>query len=319
LQISAWTLDNELTQLRTFGLLVPAIFLGVAAFILHVALTRALALQRTQIAALKALGYSNGAVAWHYVKWALVIAAAAACAGVAAGVWVGASLIGLYNECFRFPTLTYYLSPGLALLSIAASLLVAAFGAQSAVRRAVRVPPAEARRPMKALASTIGLAFAVAVPFVGLAFLDVMDTLIDQQFTATMRQEATLTFVEPRPGRIAHDVAHLPGVFDIDPARIVPARLRAVTRSRALVITGLESAPRLTRVIDRARGPVELPPEGLLLTRMLGDILGVGAGDIVEVTVLEGRRPVRAMRVAALLDDSIGLQVCSALPALRSR
>jgi putative ABC transport system permease protein len=56
LQISHWTLDNELTQLQTFGLLVPGIFLGVAAFVLHIALTRALALQRPQIAALKAWG-----------------------------------------------------------------------------------------------------------------------------------------------------------------------------------------------------------------------------------------------------------------------
>jgi putative ABC transport system permease protein len=60
LQISAWTLENELVQLRTFGFLLPLIFYGVAAFILNVALARALALQRPQIAALKALGYSNG-------------------------------------------------------------------------------------------------------------------------------------------------------------------------------------------------------------------------------------------------------------------
>jgi putative ABC transport system permease protein len=65
LQISEWTLENELTQLQTFGFLVPFIFLGVAAFILNVALTRALALQRQQIAALKALGYSNRQIAWH--------------------------------------------------------------------------------------------------------------------------------------------------------------------------------------------------------------------------------------------------------------
>jgi len=111
LQMSAWTLDNELTQLQTFGLLVPAIFLAVAAFVLHVALTRALALQRTQIASLKALGYSNRTVAWHYVKWALSIAAVAAIVGVAVGAWVGSSIMGLYNEFFRFPTLAYYLSP----------------------------------------------------------------------------------------------------------------------------------------------------------------------------------------------------------------
>ena len=61
---------------------MPAIFLGVAAFILNVALTRALAIQRPQIAALKALGYSNRELAWHYIKWALVIAAAGALAGI---------------------------------------------------------------------------------------------------------------------------------------------------------------------------------------------------------------------------------------------
>jgi putative ABC transport system permease protein len=351
LQMSAWTLDNELTQLQTFGLLVPGIFLGVAAFILHIALTRALALQRTQIAALKALGYSNGAVAWHYVKWALVIAAAAAFVGVALGAWVGSSLIGLYNQFFRFPTLAYHLSPALALQSIAGSLIIAALGAQAAVRRAVRVPPAEAmrpepparyrrsvvearwrplrlsfatrmivrsleRQPGKALASMVGIAFAVAVLFVGLAFFDVMNTLIDEQFSLTMRQDATLTFVEPRPGRVVHDVAHLPGVLDVEPARIVPARLRAGTRSRTLAITGLAAAPHLTRVIDRVHGSIELPSDGLLLSRMLGEILGVAAGDTVQVEVLEGRRPVREVRVAALVDDSLGLQAYMRLEPL---
>ena len=85
LQTSAWTLENELAQLQSFGFILPAVFFGVAAFILNVALTRALALQRPQIAALKALGYSNGELAWHYVKWALLIAAAGAVIGVIGG------------------------------------------------------------------------------------------------------------------------------------------------------------------------------------------------------------------------------------------
>jgi putative ABC transport system permease protein len=66
LQISHWTLINELAQLRTFGMLVPAIFLGVAAFLVNVALTRALAIQRPQVASLKALGYDNAQIGWHY-------------------------------------------------------------------------------------------------------------------------------------------------------------------------------------------------------------------------------------------------------------
>ena len=352
LQMSAWTLDNELTQLQTFGLLVPAIFLGVAAFVLHIALTRALALQRTQIAALKALGYSNRTVAWHYVKWALAIAAVAAIAGVGVGAWLGSSLIGLYNEFFRFPTLAYHLSPGLALQAVAGSLLVAALGAHSAVRRAVRVPPAEAmrpepparyrrsivearwrplrlsfatrmivraleRQPVKALASVVGIAFAVAVLLVGLSFLDVMNSLIDEEFTRTMRQDATLTFVEARPGRAVHDVAHLPGVMEIEATRMVQARLRAGTRSRTVIISGLPEEPRLTRIIDRRRGVMTVPPSGLVLSQMLGDVLAVRPGQSIQVEVLEGRRPVREVPVVALVDDSLGLQAYIRVDALR--
>jgi putative ABC transport system permease protein len=350
--MSAWTLDNELTQLQTFGLLVPAIFLAVAAFVLHIALTRALTLQRTQIAALKALGYSNRAVAWHYVKWALAIAAVAAFAGVGVGVWVGSGLIGLYNEFFRFPTLAYHLSPGLALQAIAGSLLIAALGAHSAVRRAVRVPPAEAmrpepparyrrslvearwrplrlsfatrmivraleRQPVKAVASVVGIAFAVAVLLVGLSFLDVMNSLIDEEFTRSMRQDATLTFVEPRPGRVEHDVAHLPGVMDIEATRMVQARLRAGTRSRTVVISGLPEQPTLTRIIDRNRGVMAVPPYGLVLSQMLGDVLAVRPGQSLQVEVLEGRRPTREVPVVALVDDSLGLQAYMRVEALR--
>jgi putative ABC transport system permease protein len=351
LQISHWTLDNELTQLQTFGLLVPGIFLGVAAFVLHIALTRALALQRPQIAALKALGYSNAAVGWHYVKWALAVAAVAAATGVAVGAWVGASFVGIYNAFFRFPTLSYHLSLSLALLSMLGTLVIAALGAWSAVRRAVRVPPAEAmrpepparyrrsvvesrwrllrlsfamrmvvrtleRQPMKALASVVGIAFAVGVLLVGLAFMDVMNVLIDQQFSVTMRQDATLTFAEPRSSRAVHDVAHLPGALDVEPVRSVPARLRAGTRSRTLAITGLPTEPRLMRVIDRSHGAVMMPPHGLVLSRVLGDILGVSVGDTVRVEVLEGRRPVRDVTVAGMVDDTLGLQAYMQLDAL---
>ncbi|HVJ16787.1 MAG TPA: ABC transporter permease, partial [Polyangiaceae bacterium] len=105
LQLSHWTVENELAQLQSFGFLLPLIFLTVAAFILNVALTRALALQRPQIAALKALGYSNRELGWHYLKWALAIGAIGVAIGVLGGAGLGSTLIDLYNQYFRFPVL----------------------------------------------------------------------------------------------------------------------------------------------------------------------------------------------------------------------
>ena len=352
LQISEWTLDNELRQLQTFGFLIPLIFLGVAAFILNVALARALALQRQQIAALKALGYSNAELAWHYIKWALAIAGAGALMGVAIGAWLGSALTGIYNQFFRFPFLEYHLSATVAVASLAGSLVVGALGAQSAVRRAVRIPPAEAmrpepparyqqsilerpsrrfrptlvtrmilrnleRQPVRTSVSVLGVAFAVAVLFVGLAFLDVMDVLIDQQFRVVMRQDATVSFVEPRSGRAAYEVERLPGVMDIELMRSVPARLRSGSRSRTLAITGLPPFPHLNRVVDRNGQALSLPPEGLVLSKMLGEILDVEPGDSLQVEVLEGNRPIRDVVVTALVDDSMGLQAYMQLDAVR--
>jgi putative ABC transport system permease protein len=352
LQPSAWTLENELRQLRTFGFITPLIFFGVAAFILNVALARALALQRPQIASMKALGFTNRELAWHYLKFALVISAGGALVGVVAGAWLGGAMIALYNQFFKFPALDYHLSSGVAVASIVASLVAAAAGAQSAVRRAVRSPPAEAMRPeapalyrrsvferlqgrsrvtmatrmilrnlerapVRTLVSIVGIAFAVAVLIVGLAFIDVMNLLINQQFEYTMRQDATVTLVEPRSDRAVYALEHLPGVMDVEPQRVVAARLRHGTRSRTLAITGLPATMRLSRVVDRNGTIVPLPPEGIVMSRILGDLLGASAGDTLRVEVLEGRRPSLDVPVAALVDDSMGLQAYMRIDALQ--
>ena len=351
-QLSAWTLENELAQLQTFGFILPLIFFGVAAFILNVALTRALALQRPQVASLKALGYSNRELAWHYVKWGLLIAAFGALAGVAGGSWLGSGMISLYNQYFRFPVLLYHLSMDVAVEAVIGSLIVAALGAQSAVRRAVRMPPAEAmrpetpgdyrlsilerpwrhgrlshatrmvlrnieRQPVRSLLSITGIAFAVAVLLVGLSFIDIMNELINHQFTQTMRQDATVTFVRPRSGSAIHDVAHLPGVLDVEPVRTVPVRLRFGPRTRTLAINGVIEEPHLNRVADRFGQTRIVPADGLVLSLLLGDILGVKPGDVLQVEVLEGRRPTVDVPVAALIDDSLGLQAYMRIDAVR--
>src|SRR5262249_7623394 len=124
----------------------PLIFLGVAAFLLNVAMTRALALQRPQIAALKALGYRNRELAWHYLKWALLIAGFGTLLGVAAGAWLGSMFIAPSNQYFRFPILAYRLWGRVARRAVMVALAAGGLGAAVAVRRAITVPPAEAMR-----------------------------------------------------------------------------------------------------------------------------------------------------------------------------
>src|SRR5690606_37467659 len=53
----------------------------------------------------------------------------------------------LYTRYFRFPVLTYRVSPGTLGASLGVSMAAAVAGALLAVRRVVSLPPAEAMRP----------------------------------------------------------------------------------------------------------------------------------------------------------------------------
>ena len=75
-------LEMEIKEQHVLGTVLPSIFLGVAAFLLNVVVSRLVATQREQIAALKALGYANRTIGAHYLKLVLVIVIAGMALGV---------------------------------------------------------------------------------------------------------------------------------------------------------------------------------------------------------------------------------------------
>ena len=88
-QLSHRILSQEINQWKVIGTLIPSIFLAVAAFLLNVVLSRQVATQREQIAALKALGYANGAIAAHYLLQVVCIVLLGIGIGVGVGSWLG--------------------------------------------------------------------------------------------------------------------------------------------------------------------------------------------------------------------------------------
>lgn len=109
-QMSNRMLDSEITEQRVLGTVLPAIFLAVSAFLLQVVLSRQIARQREQIAALKALGYDNRSVGLHFIQYAGLVVAIAVLLGTALGAGLGRWLTSLYGEVFRLADLRYQLT-----------------------------------------------------------------------------------------------------------------------------------------------------------------------------------------------------------------
>ena len=341
-QISHSFLSDEIRQNRVFGTIMPAIFLGVAAFLLHIVLARLVATQREQIAVLKAFGYSSLAVGLHYLELALVCVLAGSLLGAVLGLWWASAINRMYGEFYRFPLLRFAPSVTVVAIGIGVSAAAAFAGALSAVRRVVALPPAEAmrpeppasfragrlertrlqrrlpaslrmiwrnltRRPARAALSVLGMALAVAILIIGYYFVDAIDYLGTFQFRSVQREDVTVLFHDPRPARARHEVRALPGVMRVEPFRVVPARLRHEHSQRRVALFGLEANSELRRILDADGGVVPVPREGAVLTAKLAEILGVKTGDELRVEVLEQGRPVRTVRVAGIANELIGL------------
>ena len=102
-QLSNRFLSEELKQQQTIATVFPVIFFGVAAFLLNVVLSRLISLEREQIAALKAFGYSDWAVGLHYAKLVLMIVALGIIIGTVVGVYLGKGMSNIYMHLYSLP------------------------------------------------------------------------------------------------------------------------------------------------------------------------------------------------------------------------
>lgn len=341
LQVSHRYLSDEINQARAFATAAPLIFLGVAAFLVNIVLSRVVASQREQVGMLKAFGVSTWELSRHFALMALVPVVGGAVLGSAIGVWLAARLAGLYAQSYRIPNAPFQPDPTVILAAVSISVAASLIGALNAVRRVQRLPAAQAmrpeapvqyraglaerwhlerwlspvgrmtwrsmaRRPWRAALSAIGMAMGVAVMILGMFMFDAIDAVRDVYFERAQREDVSVTFVGVRSDAALRELRHLPGVTRVEAMRTVAVRLRHEQRSRQLAIVGVNADAQLRHIVDADGRSVPLPGDGLLLSRALAALLSADVGDTLQVEVLTGTRPVRLMRVGGLLNDMVG-------------
>jgi putative ABC transport system permease protein len=136
------------------------------------------------------------------------------------------------------------------------------------------------RRPLRTILSILGIAVGLGTLVVGQFSGDAFEYLLEVQFSRVSREDLSVTFSDPLSARVIGELAHLPGVWRAEGVRAVPVRMQAGPRYRDVPLLGHDDGAELQRVISRTLlQAVPLPPDGLLLTKTLGDILDLRPGD----------------------------------------
>lgn len=351
-QLSHRFLSQEIEQIEILSGIFPIIFLSVAAFLLNVVVTRLVGTQREQIAALKAFGYGNPAVAVHFLKMVLLIVLVAVVIGVLVGVWLGVMLSEIYVDLFRLPFLNFELRPLRVIQVSSITVIAGLLGTLAAVRTAVKLRPAEAMRPespavyrqtlievlglkrlfsaptrmilrhishkpLKSMLSVLGISFACAILMSGRFQEDSVNFMMDMHYGLSQRDDISLTFNEATSRKALSELVSLPGVEYGEAYRAVSVRLHHEHYNYRTYIQGFEPGGEIRRVVNTDLQPVEIPPSGIVLNEYLGkEILRLKLGDLVTVEVLEGSKPIREVPVVAMVRQYLGVGAYMDLNAL---
>lgn len=350
-QTSHLIIEGELDQNRVMGSAIPAIFLLVAVFLLHLVLGRLISTQRGEIAVLKAFGYSNGEIGRHFLSFAIIAVVVGTLLGTLGGIYLGGLYVNLYGEYFDFPGLQYELSLSLLIIAVGACFAGALSGAWLAIKKAVDLPPAEAmrpeapahfkaglferigmgrllsssgrmivrnveRKPVQGVMSALGVAMSIAILTIGLFMYDGVNYLMELQFQLIQREDLTVHFDEIVNDSVRYDLEKLEGVSYVETFRNSAARFRFGHRKEEVGIQGMEPESRLRRIVNADGKILPVPTTGLVVSRLLAERLAVNTGDTVQVEMLEGNRRFSELLITAVVDDFLGVSAYMSKEAL---
>lgn len=341
-QASNQFLTGEIDGLGAIATVVPAIFLAVAAVVLNVLITRLARQQRTVIGTLKAIGYGDGQIFAHFLKFGVCVGIAGGLVGCILGYLAATGMTAVYRYFFEFPRLDSGFYWRIHAIGITVSTLCALVGSLYGAWGMLQLQPAAAMRPepprtgraillerwrwfwnslssgwrmtfrsiarnrLRSGAALFAAAMGTALLVFGFMMVAGQNYFLDFQFARTSRSDIDLTFTDEQGREALDEVRRLPGVDLAEPQLAVACTFVHGPYRRKSAITGLSPDAVLTTPRNAAGQPIRLPEGGLVLTVRLAELLHAQVGDRVTAIPVKGeRRPVE-LTVAAIADSYMG-------------
>ena len=343
-QASNRFLSDEIRGLAITAVIMPSIFLAVAALVLNIIMSRLAERQRTIIGTLKAIGYGNRQVLVHFLGFGIVVGLAGGAAGIVLGLLMAFGMLEMYKTFFQFPRFIFQVYPDLLMFGVLISLLFAVGGTAKGVWTALKLHPAEAMRPkpperggaiflerfpalwrrlgfrthialrslarnrVRTVTVVISSALATAIILMSLAMYDSMWFLIDFQFEEIAHSDVDIGMRDERSASALLEARSLPGVDYAEPLLGLVCDVRHGRAARRLGITGLPREHRLTTPVQSSGQPIVVPDHGLVLSHELANILNASVGDRLELTPVRGRRETVRAPVASIVESYLGVE-----------
>lgn len=318
-QVSSKMVSEEMKGIQAVAGAFPIVFFIIASVIIYISMSRMVENQRTEIGVLKAFGFSDSQIWFHYLSYAALIALVGSMIGSVLGMFLAIGYTQLIGMYFNFPTIPMKLYPELV---VPASLLVLAFcllAGYSSTKSILQITPSQAMRPKaplqakkiplervsfiwpklsnswkmtlrnifrykrRALLTSVGIIFATAVTLFALAEKNSIDYLIAEQYTNIQSYDLKVNFTKFISLEELSGLKSISQVADLEPLVETGVKLTNGWREKDVAFTALVTEPELYKVVDQEGRPLPIPSSGLLIPSKLARTLGVKPGDTVSI------------------------------------
>lgn len=318
-QLSNKMLTQELKGLDTMAAAIPVLFLAVAAIIISIVLSRIVSNDRMSIGVLKALGYSNMNVLFHYLKYALVIGLTGSILGIILGLLLSRVMTEIYIFYFEIPLLKVNIYYIYIIYSIVLTSVFCAVSGFMGAKHVLGIMPADSMRPEPPKAGKrillekigflwrrlsfswkmvirnivrvkrrfvfliLGLALAYAINTVPLYMGDSVISMFSIQFGEFQKMDYVIGLSRPMNEDVILDMASLLKNAKLEPRVEYPFELKNAWRKETVSIVGVPRDTEFYEFTDETGNEIVLPEKGIFLTEFLAKTLNVKKGDHVKV------------------------------------
>ncbi|MCP4181086.1 MAG: FtsX-like permease family protein [bacterium] len=344
-QSSNLSLTAELSGLQTMAVMMPIIFLGVAALVLNVVMVRLSEQQRTVIGTLKAIGVNNKTILLQNIKYGVFVGIVGGIIGCFLGYLISYGMTAMYSTLFTFPKLTNSLYPDTMLTAVIISTAISVLGTLKGTKAMLKLTPAEAMHPSppqksgksfleyypklwkkldfrwqmvlrglsrnrsRTIIGILAAALGTSILLMSMGMVNSLYYMVIFQFDKVISYNYQLSFRNEVNYGALSEVKNMIGVSYAEPQLEVPCNFTNGTFSKKGAITGTISNAKLTVPYKTDGTPVYVTSTGITMNQRLAQDLHIKVGDYITFTPVKGLQRPHKVKVEKIFNTTFGLPV----------
>ncbi len=317
-QYSAASYQGEIDEGKTYVGIFSSLFIAIALLCVVTTMARIVRKDRMQIGAMKALGFTDGRIAWHYISYALLLAILGTSVGLLLGYfWFGNFFLNMqmtYFEVAEYHTVTSWDVWLVMALVIVATCLTCYL----VVRSYVRQPAAEIlrverpkvksrnlrfttsksfskmsfstrwnirdiiRNKARTITGVVGVVGCMLLLVCGFGIKDTMNNYLETELSVINNYKYRLNIAEDaspkRINELMDEYSH-----NSSKTLVVEVKKDGELKLNSILINDSGDA---VRTLDKDWKPMSIPEDGVIITQKLAENEGLKLGEEIEWHVM---------------------------------